>query len=127
MNDDENFKLCPLDKAKAQCIYCIYYVRNISVQTYGGSEVATTRMDLRLDEKIKARVEKASALLGMKSTTEYVVSLMNENATKVIAEHGSMIVKNDVFDLFMDACIKVRKPNKALRDAVAFTKNQGIK
>jgi uncharacterized protein (DUF1778 family) len=88
--------------------------------------MATARMDLRLDKKIKEKVEKASLLLGMKSTTEYIVNLMNENATKVIAEHSSLIVKDDIFDLFMDACSKKRKPNKALRDAVTFTKNQGI-
>jgi uncharacterized protein (DUF1778 family) len=90
-------------------------------------KVATARIDLRLDEKIKAKVEKATALLGMKSTTEYVISLMEENATKVIAEHSSMFVKDDMFDLFMDACSKAHKPNKALRDALTFTKNQGIK
>lgn len=84
-------------------------------------------MDFRLDEKIKAKVEKASALLGMKSTTEYVISLMDESATKVITEHESTTVKNDIFDLFWDACQKARKPNKALRDAVTFTKNQGIR
>ncbi len=88
--------------------------------------MATARMDLRLDKKIKEKAEKAAALLGMKSTTEYIVNLMNENSTKVIAEHSNMIVKDDIFDLFMDACTKVRKPNKALRDAVTFTKNQGI-
>jgi len=89
--------------------------------------VATARIDLRIDAKTKAKVEKASALLGMKSTTEYLINLMEENATKVIAERGSMIVKDDIFDLFMDACTKAHKPNKALRDALAFTKNQGIK
>ena len=89
--------------------------------------MATARMDFRLDEKIKARVERASALLGMKSTTEYVVSLIDENATKIIAKHESMTVKNDIFDRFMSACAEARKPNKALRDAAAFTKNQGIK
>jgi uncharacterized protein (DUF1778 family) len=88
--------------------------------------MATARMDLRLDKKIKEKVEKASALLGMKSTTEYIVNLMNENATKVIAEHSSMTVKDDIFDHFMDACSKAGKPNKALRDALTFTKKQGI-
>lgn len=89
--------------------------------------MATARMDLRLDEKIKAKVEKASALLGKKSTTEYVVSLMDENATKVITQHENMTVKDDIFDLFMDACAKARKPNKALRDAAIFAENKGIK
>jgi len=83
-------------------------------------------MDFRLDKKIKAKVERASALLGMKSTTEYVISLIDANATRVIAEHEKLIVKDDIFDLFWDACKKARKPNKALRDAVAFSNNQGI-
>ena len=84
-------------------------------------------MDFRLDKKIKEKVERASALLGKKSTTEYVISIIDENATKVITEHESIVVKDDIFDLFWDACQKVREPNKALRDAVSFTKNQGIK
>jgi uncharacterized protein (DUF1778 family) len=89
--------------------------------------MATTRMEFRLDERVKAKVEKASALLGMKSTTQYVVSLIDENATKVIAQHENMIVKDDIFDLFIDACIKARKPNRALRDAAIFAENKGIK
>jgi uncharacterized protein (DUF1778 family) len=89
--------------------------------------VANARMDFRLDAKIKAKVEKASALLKMKSTTEYVISLIDESSTKVIAEHENMTVKDDIFDLFMDACMKARQPNKALSDAAAFAKNQGIK
>lgn len=89
--------------------------------------MATTRLDMRLDENIKAKAERASALLGMKSTTEYVVNLMNENATKVIAQHERMTVKNDIFDRFMNACAEVRKPNQALSDATTFTKEQGIR
>lgn len=89
--------------------------------------MATARMDFRLDEKLKAKVERASALLGMKSTTEYVISLMDEHSTKVITEHENLIVKDDIFELFWYACKNARKPNKALRDAVAFTNNQGIK
>jgi uncharacterized protein (DUF1778 family) len=89
--------------------------------------MATARMELRLDKKLKEKVAKASALLGMKSTTEYVVNLMEENATKVIAEHGSIVVKDDIFDLFMNACEKAHKPNKALREPAAYTKKQVIK
>lgn len=89
--------------------------------------MATTRFDMRLDEEIKAKAEKASALLGMKSLTEYIVRLMDQNATQVIAEHESIKVKDDVFDRFVAACEKVQKPNTALVDAAAFTKEQAIK
>lgn len=88
--------------------------------------MATTRLDLRLDETIKAKVQKASALLGS-DITSYVVGLMDKNATKVIAQHETMTIKDDIFDRFMNACAEARKPNKALSDAATFTKNQGIK
>ena len=89
--------------------------------------MATTRLEVRLEEKIKAKAEKASVLLGAKNLTSYVVNLMEKDATKVIAKHESMTIKDDIFDRFMDACAKARKPNKALLDAATFTKNQGIK
>jgi len=89
--------------------------------------MATTRFDMRLDEEIKAKAEKASALLGMKSLTEYVVRLMDQDATQVIAEHESITVKEDVFDRFMAACEQVQNPNAALLNAAAFTKGQDIK
>ncbi len=89
--------------------------------------MATTRFDMRLDEEIKAKAEKASALLGMKSLTEYVVRLMEQDATQVIAEHESMTVKDDVFDQFMAACEKAQSPNAALVEAAAFAKERAIK
>ncbi len=89
--------------------------------------MATTRFDMRLDEEIKTKAEKASALLGMKSLTEYVAQLMENDATQVIAEHESITVAENVFDRFLVACEKVGQPNDALLEAAAFTKDQGIK
>ena len=89
--------------------------------------MATTRFDMRLDEKVKAKAEKASALLGMKSLTEYVVRLMDENATQVISEHERMVIEDDVFDRFLTACEKTKRPNQALLDAANLTKESGIR
>ena len=88
--------------------------------------MATARLDLRLDEEVKAKAEKASALLGLKSLTEYVVRLMDEDATQVIAQHESITVDGDVFDRFVDACDKAKAPNKALLDAVDFAQEKGF-
>ena len=98
---------------------CTEYIRTLSER---GNKMATARLDMRLDEEVKAKAEKASALLGLKSLTEYVVRLMDDNATEVISQHESIVVEDDVFDRFMQACEENRKPNKALRDAVKFTK-----
>lgn len=90
------------------------------------NDMATTRFDMRLDEELKAKAEKAAALLGMKSLTEYVCKLMDEDASRVIAQHETISVDNDLFDQFVSACDKAKRPNKALRDAIAFTRIQGI-
>ena len=84
--------------------------------------MAKTRLTIRIDAGVKAKAEKASALLGLKSLSEYVVKLMDEDATQVIAQQESITLEANVFDRFTQACEQTRKPNKALRDAVAFTK-----
>jgi len=89
--------------------------------------MANARLDIRLNEEIKAKAEKASALLGLKSLTEYVVRLMDEDASQVIAEHETITVENSVFDKFIVACNKAESPNKALLEAVAFTNASGFK
>lgn len=87
----------------------------------------TTRLDMRLNEEIKEKAEKASALLGLKSLTEYIVRLIDDDATQVIAQHESITIENDIFDHFMSACEEVRTPNENLLEAAAYTKQQGIK
>ncbi|WP_394129369.1 DUF1778 domain-containing protein [Shewanella maritima] len=89
--------------------------------------MASARLDIRLDEEIKAKAEKASALLGLKSLTEYVVRLMDEDATHVIAKHESIVVKDNVFDEFITACDKATAPNQALLEAAKFTNESGVK
>lgn len=89
--------------------------------------MVTARIDIRLDEEIKEKAEKASALLGLKSLTEYVVRLMDEDATHVIEAHESIVVKDNVFDEFMTACDKAKAPNLALLEAARYTDESGIK
>ena len=88
--------------------------------------MATARLDIRLDEHIKAKAEKASALLGLKSLTDYVVRLMDKDATQVIARHERVEVRDDVFDQFMLACEQAKAPNPALKQAFDFTKSRGF-
>lgn len=89
--------------------------------------MATARLDIRLEEKIKAKAEKASALLGSKSLTDYIVKLIDEDATHVIAKHESITVEDSVFDEFMMACNQASNPNQDLLDAVKLTETSNIK
>jgi uncharacterized protein (DUF1778 family) len=87
----------------------------------------TSRIDMRIDDEIKAAVEKAAVLLGMKSLTEYIVRLIEKDARRVISEHESVVVKDDVFDRFMSACEAADAPNQKLRDARDYAKERGIR
>jgi uncharacterized protein (DUF1778 family) len=89
--------------------------------------MAIARLDIRLDEEIKAKAEKASALLGLKSLTDYVVRLMDENSTQVIDEYESITIEGSAFDQFYEACEKAKAPNKALLSARVFVEEKGIK
>ena len=88
--------------------------------------MAITRIDMRIDASIKATAEKAAALEGMKSLTEYVVRLIEKDAKRVIKEHESITLKDDVFDRFIDACKATKAPNSKLRDALKYSNEQGI-
>lgn len=88
--------------------------------------MATSRIDMRIDESVKTAAEKAAALEGMKSLTEYVVRLIEKDAARVIKEHELITVQDDVFDRFISACEATEAPNQKLRDALEFTKEQGI-
>lgn len=89
--------------------------------------MTTARLDMRLDADIKSKAEKASAILGYKSLTEYVVKLVDQNATEVITEYDTMVLEDDLFDTFWTACDKASKPNQALLDAAEYSKQQGFK
>lgn len=89
--------------------------------------MATSRIDMRIDEALKASAEKAAALKGMKSLTEYVVRLIERDAEQVIREHESITIKNDVFDRFIAACDAADAPNQKLSEARDFAQKQGIR
>jgi len=89
--------------------------------------MATSRIDMRIDEAVKASAEKAAALEGMKSLTEYVVRLIEKDAERVIKEHESIIVKDDVFDRFIRACDAAKAPNQKLREARKLAQRKGIR
>lgn len=88
--------------------------------------MAKTRLDFRLDDSIKSKIEKASALLGAKNLTEYIVKILDEKSTEIIKNHSNIKVENDIFDFFVDACENAKKPNKDLKEAFKFAKDKGF-
>lgn len=89
--------------------------------------MATSRIDMRIDETIKAAAEKAAALEGMKSLTEYVVRLIEKDSQRVIKEHESITLEDDVFDRFIQACEAAQAPNQRLREARDLARQKNIR
>ena len=89
--------------------------------------MATSRIDMRVDETIKAAAEKAAALEGMKSLTEYVVRLIENDSQRVIKEHESITLEDDVFDRFIRACEAAQAPDQKLRAARELAGQKNIR
>lgn len=89
--------------------------------------MATSRIDMRIDETIKAAAEKAAALEGMKSLTEYVVRLIEKDSQRVIKEHEAITLEDDVFDRFIQACEAAQAPNQKLREARDLARQKNIR
>ena len=88
--------------------------------------MTTTRIDMRIDTTIKQAAERAAALEGMKSLTEYVVRLIERDAKRVIQEHAAITLEADVFDRFISACNAADAPNSKLRKAQQTARQQGF-
>ena len=88
--------------------------------------MATSRIDMRVDETIKAAAEKAAALEGVKSLTEYVVRLIEKDSQRVIKEHEFFTLKDDVFDRFIRACDAAQAPHQKLRAARELARQKNI-
>ena len=63
--------------------------------------MSLSRIDMRIDESIKLTAEKAAALTGMKSLTEYIVRLIEKDAVKVIKKHEAIVLEKMDFNPFL--------------------------
>lgn len=85
------------------------------------------RFEMRVDKEIKVLAERASAVQGCASLTDYVVSLIRENAPKALEQAATIQATNDQFDRFMAACDdRSRKPHKRLLAAAKALDAEGF-
>ena len=86
--------------------------------------MATARLNMRLDDELKIKLERAATLMN-KSLTDYILGLVEEDANQVISEHENIEVTPDAFTRFWEACDKIEEPNSALKNAVQNAREQG--
>jgi uncharacterized protein (DUF1778 family) len=75
-----------------------------------------TRLDIRLNPDTKELIQEA-AMLSNQTVTQFVVSTLAENASRVVAEHARAALSDRDRDLFLQLLDDAPPPNQALRNA----------
>ena len=85
------------------------------------------RIEMRVDADIKQLAERASAALGCASLTEFITSLIRENAPEILQREASIQLTNAQFDRFTSICNDTeRKPSARIIEASRRLNTEGF-
>ncbi len=85
------------------------------------------RLQARTTLAQKSCIEDAASLLGFSKLSEYMVSVLVQDAQRVIRENSVMVLSERDRKSFINALSKPSKPNKALLKAArAYKKDMGL-
>jgi uncharacterized protein (DUF1778 family) len=77
---------------------------------------SVSRLEARISPETKALLQKAADLQG-RSLTDFVVSCVQAEACRVIAQHQTLKLSLDDSEAFVDALLNPPPPNDALKAA----------
>jgi uncharacterized protein (DUF1778 family) len=75
------------------------------------------RFDTRLTKEQKVFFERAAILGGFRSLTDFVVVALQEKAKEIVSERERFIASQKDSEIFFDAVINPKSPNKELTKA----------
>lgn len=78
------------------------------------SNTKNARFDTRLPKEQKLLFERAARLGGFRNLTDFVVIAVQEKAKKIISERERIIASQKDSEIFFDAVINPKQPNKEL-------------
>lgn len=81
-----------------------------------------TRLIIKVEPSIKTSAQKAATLQGYKTVNEYIENMIERESQKIIQNHKTITLPNDVFDRFLEICNDADPPNKNLVAAAKFAK-----
>ena len=85
------------------------------------------RIDMRVDLETKQIAERAAAVLGCASLTEYITRLIRENSPKIIQQQTEIRLNQQQFDRFMEACQdSTLKPSEEIIAAAKLLDSEGF-
>ena len=82
------------------------------------SKKENARFDTRLSIVQKQFFERAAILGGYRSLTDFVISTVQEKASLIVKEREQVLASQKDSEVFFDALMKPKKPNKILKEAV---------
>ncbi len=85
------------------------------------------RIEMRVDADIKLLAERAAAVCGYASMTDFITSLIREHAPKILQQETSLRLTNAQFDRFIAACNDIeRKPGTRIMEAAKRLDAEGF-
>ncbi len=89
--------------------------------------VQRERIEMRVDTEIKQLAERASAALGCASLTEFITTLICDNAPRILQQESSIHLTNAQFDNFIAICNDAeRKPSARIMEAAKRLDAEGF-
>jgi len=76
-----------------------------------------TRFDTRLTKEQKLFFERAAAIGGFRSLTDFVILTVQEKAREIIKDEESILASQKDSEIFFDAIVNAEKPNDELISA----------
>lgn len=87
----------------------------------------TERLEMRVDSDTKQLAERASAVAGYASLTDFVTHLIRENAPEILKQQTTIDLTNQQFDDFMTACMdETAAPSPRILEAAKRLDEEGF-
>lgn len=89
--------------------------------------VQRERIEMRVDADIKLLAERAAAVCGYASMTDFITSLIRENAPGILQSKTSIRLGNAQFEHFISVCNDVeRKPGVRITEVAKRLDTEGF-
>ncbi len=75
------------------------------------------RFDAKIPKAQKQLFEYAAHLGGFRTLTDFIINAVQEKANTIIEEHNTILASEKDREIFFDAIMNPRGPNKKLHDA----------
>ncbi len=82
-----------------------------------GANIKDARFDTRLQKEQKDYFERAARIGGFRNLTDFVIVAVQEKAKEVISERERVIASQEDSEIFFDAVVHPKGPNKELTEA----------